>query len=295
MFVLALFFFLFSCKHRTQEAAVNESGTPVQVTTVTKKVLADTLNLYGTISYVKKTPILSPVTGFLQSVNTVAGEMPAEGKILFTLKTKEAAAYPDDIADTLFKNSVISVRATHPDRIDSVLKQSGDFVQEGEVLCQTVDRASMVVVLNFPFENNDVVRTGKNCSVIFPGKKYYSATVTKVLPEADMTSQMQQAYLRIKSDEIFPEFLNVQVNFIEAGTKESYVLPKSAILTNETMNEYWVMKLVDDSTAVKEDITPGKKTREDVEIVEPVFAPSDRILISGNYGMPDTAKVTIIK
>ncbi len=287
---------LFSgCKHKTQESPAKENGTPVQVTTMTKKVLTDTLTLYGTLQYVKKTPIISPITGFLQTVNASAGDMPEIGKILFTLKTKEAAAYPDYIADTLFKNSVITVKATHLFRIDSVLKQSGDFVQEGEVLCQTIDRASMVVQLHFPFEYNNVVKSGRSCLVIFPDKKIYSATVTKILPEADVSSQTQQAYLHINSDQIFPEFLNVQVIFIETNGITSFVLPKSAILTNETMSEYWVMKLTDDSTAIKENVRTGRKTKNEIEIIEPVLSASDRILISGNYGMPDTAKVIVEK
>ncbi|HYV94537.1 MAG TPA: HlyD family efflux transporter periplasmic adaptor subunit [Chitinophagales bacterium] len=294
IFVLTLFFFL-SCKHKTQEVAVEEKGTPVKVTAVAKKFLNDTLSLYGTLLFVKKTPLLSPIAGFIQTVTTSAGEMPEVGKTLFTLKTKEAAAYPDFVADTLFKNSVITVKANHHFRVDSVLKESGDFVQEGEILCQTVDQGSMVVQLNFPFEKKFLVKAGRNCEVIFPDGKKYAATVSKILPEVDAASQTQQAYLHINSAEIFPEFLNIRVEFTEAATRESQVLPKSAVLTDETMNEYWVMKLTNDSTAVREDVTTGRKTKGEVEIIEPVFSPDDRILISGNYGLEDTAKVVIVK
>jgi hypothetical protein len=295
LFLLTLLFFLLSCKHKTQDIVVKENGTPVKVTTVSRKLMNDTLVLYGTLLFLKKTPITSPIAGFIQSVNTAPGDVPEVGKILFTLKTKEAAAYPDYISDTLFKHSVITVKANHHFRIDSVLKEAGDFVQEGEVLCQTVDQSSMVVQLNFPFDKNFLVKPGRNCEVIFPDGKNYDAAVSKVLPEVDATSQTQQAYLHISNSEIFPEFLNVKVNFTQAATKESYVLPKSAILTDETMNEYWVMKLADDSTAVKQDVSIGRKTKSEIEIIEPVFSPDDRILISGNYGLPDTAKVMIVK
>ncbi|MFI5135585.1 MAG: efflux RND transporter periplasmic adaptor subunit [Chitinophagales bacterium] len=286
--------FLLACKHDLQNTSVEEHGTPVRVTSVSKKFLNDTLSLYGTLLFLKKTAITSPIAGFIQSVNAMAGDIADPGKTLFTIKTKEAAAYPDNIADTLFKNSVITVKANHHFRIDSVLKQSGDFVQEGEVLCQTVDETSMVVQLNFPFEKNDLVKAGRNCEVNFPDGKKYAATVSKVLPEVDAASQTQQAYLHLNNAEIFPENLNVKVNFAEAAPKESYVLPKSAVLTNETMNEYWVMKLVNDSTALKQDVVIGRKTSSEVEITDPVFSTSDRILISGNYGLPDTAKVSVL-
>jgi multidrug resistance efflux pump len=114
----------------------------------------DTLTFYGSLLFLKKTPVESPITGYIKSVNVAAGDVPEIGKVLFTIQTKEAAAYPEMIADTLFKNNLIAVKANHLLRIDSVLQQSGDFVQEGETLCEAVDQSSMVVQLNFSFENN---------------------------------------------------------------------------------------------------------------------------------------------
>ena len=52
------------------------------------------------------------------------------------------------------------------------------------------------------------------------------------------------------------------------------------------MNEYWVMKLVNDTTAVKQDVSIGRKTKTEIEITDPVFSADDRILVSGNYGLP---------
>ena len=52
------------------------------------------------------------------------------------------------------------------------------------------------------------------------------------------------------------------------------------------------MKMIDSNTAVKVPVrrVSGRRTGS---ILSPVFAPSDRILISGNYGLLDTAKVKI--
>ena len=284
-----------SCKHATQEVSMEARGTPVTVTTVSKKFMNDTLMLYGTLQILNKTSITSPIAGFIQSSNANTGDQPDAGKVLFTIQTKEAAAYPKAIADTLFKNSMISVRANHSFQIDSVLKQPGDFVQEGEVLCITVDPSSMMVQLNFPFEKNNIVKAGRSCLVAFPDGKNYSATVSKILPEVDAASQTQHAYVHINSNTVFPENLNVQVKFSEPTTTQSLVLPKSAILTDETMNNYWVMKLLNDSTAVKQEVAIGRRTKNEVEIAAPIFKIDDRILISGNYGLPDTAKVVVVK
>jgi hypothetical protein len=55
------------------------------------------------------------------------------------------------------------------------------------------------------------------------------------------------------------------------------------------------MKLLNDSTAIKIIVSKGFENNEEVEIINPVFLPSDRIVLTGNYGLPDTARVTIIK
>ena len=39
----------------------------------------------------------------------------------------------------------------------------------------------------------------------------------------------------------------------------------------------------------------GIELNNKVEIIDPVFLKTDRFVISGNYGLPDTAKVMVIK
>jgi hypothetical protein len=53
------------------------------------------------------------------------------------------------------------------------------------------------------------------------------------------------------------------------------------------------MKMIDSTTAVKVPIKKGIETTDQVEILSPVFSTGDRILVTGNYGLPDTAKVKI--
>ena len=55
------------------------------------------------------------------------------------------------------------------------------------------------------------------------------------------------------------------------------------------------MKMIDSITAVKVAVIKGMETKDRVEIVSPKFSPDDKILLTGNYGLPDTAKVKITK
>jgi hypothetical protein len=72
-------------------------------------------------------------------------------------------------------------------------------------------------------------------------------------------------------------------------------LPKAAVLTDESQENYWVMKMIDSVTAVKVTIIKGMESGDKVEIIKPIFTASDKIVLKGNYGLPDTAKVRIEK
>jgi len=45
------------------------------------------------------------------------------------------------------------------------------------------------------------------------------------------------------------------------------------LLTDETESDFWVMKLIDSSTAVKITVKKGLETADRVEVLSPVFCP----------------------
>ena len=54
------------------------------------------------------------------------------------------------------------------------------------------------------------------------------------------------------------------------------------------------MKLLNDSVAVKTNIKKGIESGK-IEILEPMLNDSDRIILTGNYGLNDTAKISVTK
>ncbi len=86
-----------------------------------------------------------------------------------------------------------------------------------------------------------------------------------------------------------------KVKIIKIAKSAGAILDKKAVLSDETLNTFWVMKLINDSTAVKVPIQKGIETNDNVEILSPKFSVQDKILLSGNYGLPDTALVIVQK
>ena len=55
------------------------------------------------------------------------------------------------------------------------------------------------------------------------------------------------------------------------------------------------MKLINDTTALRVDIQKGVENDSLVQILSPKLSTEDRIVKTGAYGLPDTAKVEIVK
>ena len=109
------------------------------------------------------------------------------------------------------------------------------------------------------------------------------------------SSQTVRYIVRLSEPERLPENLVSKIKIVKESVKTAISLPKTSILTDETMQSYWVMKLVNDSMAVKVPVTTGIREEEYVQIILPVFNDSDLFLTSGNYGLGDTAFVKVIK
>lgn len=72
-------------------------------------------------------------------------------------------------------------------------------------------------------------------------------------------------------------------------------LPKSAVQCDETLTEHWIMRLADDSTAIKVLVNIGNSTTDSIEILSPTLSLQDRIIQTGGYGLEDKARVTVIQ
>jgi hypothetical protein len=131
--------------------------------------------------------------------------------------------------------------------------------------------------------------------IALPGERIIGATVGEQLPIANNTTQVQSFILRPDSIFFIPENLNARVQVKMDKKENAQYLDKQAILTNETQTSWWVMKLLNDTTAVKVDIEKGLEADNMVVIINPTFSDKDRILLKGQYGLPDTTYVKVVQ
>ena len=291
---------LFSCKEKSvsTQDVTPEIRTPVTVTAVSVSPLEDYIELNATSVFLQQTFVKSNLNGYIQKATIKFGDMVRKGQVLFVLKTKEARAIGDAVnqLDSSFKFSGINVvRADASGYIAQVNYREGDYVQDGEQLALISDSKSFRFLVNVPYEYMQYVPPGKRVQLVLPGGEQLEAFVGSSLPMMDSASQTQPVSLQLLSSKQFPVNLVAKVRLVKQSKTAAQILNKNAVLTDETLNTFWVMKLINDSTAVKIPVNTGLETGNNIEILSPQFSPDDKILLTGNYGLGDTALVIVGK
>jgi len=280
------------------EVEVLPVQTPVTVTGIRQEPLDEYIELNATAAYLLKNFVKANANGYLESAKVMPGQFVKAGQILFTVKTKEAESIGNAVnrLDSTFKFSgTNSIRAGSGGFISQVNHQAGDYVQDGEQLAVINDANSFVFIMELPYELRPNVKVGTSLEVQLPDGDKMPGRVSSLMPTVEAASQTQNILIKVSPSHTIPENLvaNVKIPKIRKGLTIS--LPRASVLSDETQSEFWVMKMTDSTTAVKVPVKKGIETRERIEILSPVFSAGDQFILTGNYGLADTAKVRIVQ
>jgi hypothetical protein len=289
-----------ACKNKgavAEDPAV-VTQTPVTIAGISRESLEDSIELNASSGFLLKNYAKSNSTGYLQTSNVIPGQFVNTGQTLFVVRTKEAESIGNAInkLDTSFKFSgTNSIKAGSSGYISQVNHQPGDYVQDGEQLAVISDAGSFVFLLDLPYELKQYVRTGSQIYVQLPDGEKIPGVISSYMPTVDVTSQTQSIVIKVNAGHPIPENLIAKVKIPRIVRAHTTSLPKACVLSDETQSSFWVMKLTDSVTAIKVPVKKGIETIDRIEIISPVFSTEDKFLLTGNYGLGDTAKVKIIQ
>lgn len=273
-----------------------QGGTPVTVTTISMDTLTEYTYLNATATFLQKSYVKANVNGYVQAANAALGQHVVAGQVLFTVKTKESQSIGNAVnkLDPDFKFSgVNNIKAGGSGYITQLNHQAGDYVQDGEQLAVINDENSFAFLLNLPYELKQYLQKNNNVALLLPDGTTLNGVITASMPLVDPGSQTQSVVIKVPGGKAIPENLVAKVKIVKVNKPHAQSLPKAAVLTNDTQSDFWVMMMIDSNTAAKVPVKKGVETNDKVEIAEPKFSDGDKILLTGNYGLPDTAKVTI--
>ena len=298
---LLLLWIVSSCHSKTAEetttAGEQETVTPVTVTSVTGGPMAEYIELNATSTFLQSAVIKATANGYVTAVNAQIGNLVSAGQNVFVLITKEAKSIGNDInrLDSSFKfTGTIHVKSGITGYVSEISHQVGDYVQEGEQLAAVNDVRSFVFILNLPYELRPYVLNKQTVDLLLPDGKTLVGRIASVMPVVDSVSQTQNIVLKVNEKNL-PSNLIAKVKVEKTARPNTISLPKQSVLSDETQASFWVMKLLNDSTAIKVMVTKGIEMYDKIEILSPVFSTSEKFLVTGNYGLPDTAKIKVIQ
>src|SRR5262245_49203710 len=293
---------ILSCHHAStekedEETAPEQVQTPVTVTTVSNEPLTEYAELNATSVFQQDNIIKSNIIGYIKSVKIKMGQYVNAGQTLFVLKTKEAETLGNTInkLDSSYRFSGVSTITTpESGYITDLPHQVGDYVQDGEQLAVISNAGSFGFILNLPYELHKYVLSNKTVEVILPDSTHLEGVVASFMPVIDSVSQTQQVLIKVSAPSRIPENLIARVRILKVQKTNTISLPKHSVLSNDAQTSFWVMKMTDSVTAIKVPVVKGIETNDRIEIVKPQFSTNDKILLTGNYGLPDTAKVRVV-
>ncbi len=268
-FALALLFQ--SCKQNTsaddEEEQPAEVVTPVTITNPVTGNMSETVELNAVSSFLLKTSVKATTNGYLETVNVQLGKYVSKGETLFVIKTKEAQALGNTINtidSSLHFEGTVRIKAPGDGFISDITLTTGDYVQEGEQLAAITNTKSFVFLLNLPYELKPYLPNNKIVQLHLPDSTVLNGMLQSPMPVADSASQTQRYIIKVNAINPIPENLIAKVYLIKTAKQNKVPVKK------------------------------GIETKDKVEILSPPLSPADKILLTGNYGLPDTAKVKVV-
>jgi biotin carboxyl carrier protein len=289
---------ILSCRHAKETSAeAAEVKTPVTLVPVTFKPVTSSVSLPAITMFMNKSIIRATTAGTIEKIFINQGDIVTSSQLLFTIRTREAMAMKNTSGSdsSLSFKGLINITSHNGGVVNSISYRRGDYVQEGDEVAVIAEQNSLVFILEVPFELNSYIDKNRNCTIVLPDKKEINGLITEKLPEMEMQSQTIRYIVKPSYTGVLPGNLIASITLIKSKIDKALILPKKAVLSNETQTEFWVMKLINDTTAIKIAVEKGFENNDEVEITKPLFLATDRILLTGNYGLSDTARIAIVK
>ena len=272
----------------------SHTGIPVTVSPVHSGQMLNYIELSATSEFLFKAAIKAPSTGYVADILVNQGDAVKQDEMLFTIRTKEAAAIIPDTLSKINFTGIVNVKAATAGLISSIEHSTGDYVAEGDQLCQIAITESFAFILDVPFELSGYIKLHTPCEIVLPDGQSLKGIIKTSFPSMSVNSQTERFVVKLAESKSLPENLTGKIRIVKESVKSAISLPKSCILTDETMSQFWVMKVLNDSMSVKVPVKTGITDGEYVQVIAPVFSTSDLFLASGNYGLGDTVFIKVI-
>lgn len=297
VWVLAIVLSITACKsNKTPDANIK---LPLPTVTVGKPVMKNKIvytEFRAVSQYLQKVNFRARTAGIITAVFIRPGDGIKNHQALFVVKPMELSALQNtgSLTSSLI-NSFDTIYSDQSAFTNQVMVQEGDYVQPGGLLGTAFKKTSLAAIVYVPFAQIPLIKKNSPCTIEIPGRGNVKSFFKNQLYLADNITQTQPFVVPLSPDLHLPEDMNLLASLEVKEIKNGIFVPKAAVLANEEENSFWLMKMTNDTTAVKVPVKIGLRGNQYIEILSNNIGISDRVITQGAYGLPDTAYVRIVK
>jgi len=293
------------------------AGTPVAVAPVVSRDMVRTISAPGQTAALSQQKVRAPFTGTLAELSVTDGDRVRRGQNLGALVSRDSeaalagaremvreartAAETRDAGRALELARKALVRAALVSPVaGTVLSHSasaGDRVSEDQEILTISDAGSIVFEAQMPQTELPEIRPGESAEVKLAGRRDpIAGAVHDVLPAAnaaDLTAPVRIDLGRAGSG------LGVGLFGTAAVTvgvhRKAIAVPAPALIENDITGSSRLALVTADGKAHWIGVTTGWRDGGLVEIVSPDLAQGQRVIASGQVGLPEGAPVAVEK
>ena len=288
IYLLAVATTLACCK-RTPDApdATPQQRTAVTLTQARYGHIDEQTALTATTAYLRKATVNAPIAAFVTTASIVPGNRVRAGQTIFRLESKEQHALGTGTLPP------ITVAAPLSGVVLDVTAQTGSYVAEGTPLCTIAETSSLVFLVDVPYEQRRLARTGNRCTLELPDGTHLIATIVAPLATMDATAQTERVVARAKSP-FLPEGMTVRAIFDQTGSSTGHlILPRSAVQADETLTSHWLMTVGANHRARRVDVEVQRSNDSLVELRAGNLKTTDHVILTGGYSLEPGDEVVV--
>ncbi|MFI5316337.1 MAG: efflux RND transporter periplasmic adaptor subunit [Myxococcota bacterium] len=290
------------------------SATPVRVAEVTRGDVAVTVSGPGRIQALRELRIRAPFTGQLAALDVADGDAVASGgaigavvsqnshaalqgaKAMLSSARSESEQRDASRALELAQAGLVRqvLRAPAAGIVLSHRANAGDFVSEGDEIATIADASSLAFVAQIGQSDLREIRPGAAAAIEMASEPQpLGGSVHGVLPTA--SAENLSASVRI---DLAPGPANLHVGLFGtaritvAERRDVLLVPQSAVLRDDITGASRVA-VVDQNTAHWIPVTPGATAGELLEVESVALQAGARVVVSGQVGLPEGARVRV--
>jgi multidrug efflux pump subunit AcrA (membrane-fusion protein) len=290
------------------------AAVPVRVAFPRRGDLVQFVTAPGRTSVLWQDKIRAPFTGTLTELLVTDGDAVRQGQRLGTIVSRDSEAALTgaremarqaktdaerrDAARAMSLAERGLVQAPLLSSADGVVLShaaaAGERLSEGQEILSVADSSSIVFVADTPQSELARIRPGQPAEIDLAGRPApVAGVVHDVLPganAADFTVPVRVDMRGVSRTPPLGLFGHARITVAERHGV--LLIPEEAVIRDDVHGTTRIA-LVGDRRAHWVDVTPGGETAGSVEIVSPALSPTDRVIVSGQVGLPEGAAVVV--